>query len=572
MRLPTWLVVLAVSLGLTQTARAADPVYFPVPGGNGVGGGISTAPNGDVWFASGTYSPTVTAIGRLRPADAHAGTTDGFGLFPTPVPANANCCANAVRSVAFDAIKDRIWFVQNDGVVGLGDPATMVAGSSAGMTATRLPGLQDLWDVAVAKNGDAAWITEHSASNVGPTYYGDRIAFVTSGLGVSEYDNLAIQTEGSTTLESLRYDAKPSGITTDANGAPWFAEADPGNPGYRIAKGLPGMGHNGTAGGYEEYLVQPCGSGNPCSGSYTGTGVTDVAVAADGAKWFTNQLKNEVGRLDGTTFTNYSLPAIDASLSGGRVFAITAAPDGSLLVVENGGYSAQSANAIIRIVPGSGGAAPTATVYKLPGYAPLAVTADGSGDVWFTASALSTNTAVIGKLPAVTGPGGGDPTPTATTTVTPTTTTTPQGTPTPTPPTPTPTPVVLKPTSVAAARVDPPHVKGPDVLADQICAARNGAGDCTVVYIISAGEYVTAFPGAKVRAGVSRKAKPVVLARKSVTLKPGQKRRVRVKLGRKGKKLLKRKHKLKVFFTATQPAQGGQPPKILRRTKLTLKR
>ena len=49
-----------------------------------------------------------------------------------------------------------------------------------------------------------------------------------------------------TTLDPLRYDAKPKGIDVGADGTPWFAEADAGNPGYRIgtAKG---------ASGYTEY-------------------------------------------------------------------------------------------------------------------------------------------------------------------------------------------------------------------------------------------------------------------------------------------------------------------------------
>ena len=107
------------------------------------------------------------------------------------------------------------------------------------------------------------------------------------------------------------------------------------------------------------------GRGEPCSGSFTGTGPTDVAVAHDGTIWFTNQLKNEVGRLDagGGTFTNYSLPGIDNGLTNGLARAITVAQDGTLWVAEYGGISNPNANAIVRIVPSF--PAPTVTVYHL---------------------------------------------------------------------------------------------------------------------------------------------------------------------------------------------------------------
>ena len=145
-----------------------------------------------------------------------------------------------------------------------------------------------------------------------------------------ESDNLALQ-GGLVALDPLRYEAQPAGITTDASGKPWFAELDAGNPGWRI----------GTArgSGYDEYPLAPCAPRPPastCSGVNSGTGVTDVAVAHDGSIWSTNQLRNEVGRLDvaARTFTNYSLTSIDSRLAGGQARAISVAPDGTLWVAE----------------------------------------------------------------------------------------------------------------------------------------------------------------------------------------------------------------------------------------------
>ena len=398
-------VAFALAIVAAEGAQAATPVYYALPAGVNVSQGIATAPNGDVWFAAdGTTQPPTTTIGRLRPSAATVNTSSGVATFPTPVPAAANCCANRVVSVAFDGPRNRVWFVQNDGVVGYGSADAVLPGTSNAMTAVRLPGRQSLYDVAVGQ-ADGAYFTEYSADNSASSY-GNRIAFVTGGLAVTEFDNIAQQSPGGG-VDSLRYDAKPAGITLDAQGLPWFAEADPGNPGYRIAQGLP-QGGPRSAGGYNEYLVQPCGQGAPCSGSYTGTGITDVAVAADGSKWFTNQLKNEIGRFDGTTFTSYSLQTIDQGLAGGQARAITAAPDGSLWAVEYGGFSHPTANAIIRIDPATP-AAPTATVYHLgAGRYPFGVAPDANGNVWFTTGTDSAP-ALIGELQGVLAGGGGAP-------------------------------------------------------------------------------------------------------------------------------------------------------------------
>jgi hypothetical protein len=136
-------------------------------------------------------------------------------------------------------------------------------------------------------------------------------ASANESLAVGQLGNIALQ-GGRVTLDPLRYDAKPNGITVDAAGRPWFAEADPGNPGWRIA--------TPRGSDCDEYLVQPCAPASPCSGSYTGTGITDVAVAHDGSIWFTHQLRDEVGRLDvvNRTLTTYSLAGIDARLVGGQ--------------------------------------------------------------------------------------------------------------------------------------------------------------------------------------------------------------------------------------------------------------
>jgi hypothetical protein len=465
-----------------------------------------------------------------------------MATFPTPTQAGTGCCANSVRSVAFDAANNRLWFVQSDGIVGWANPSVVAPGTSTGIVDTLVPGLPDLWDVAIGAGG-LAWFTEHGASNVGPTYAGNRIASINGSLTISESQNLALQGHGPP-LDSLRYDAKPAGITTAPDGTPWFAESDPGNPGYRIARG--------SGSGYNEYLITPCSGGSPCSGSFTGTGPTDVALAQDGSIWFTNQLKNEVGRLDTNagTFTNYSLPAIDAGLANGQARAIAAAQDGTLWVAEFGGFSYPNANAIIRIVPSQ--PTPTATVWHLGanGY-PFAVAPDTKGNVWFalgTASPPSKIGRLAGVVGAAAGGGGGGTTP-------------PPGG------------AAVTTARVGVARVGTPSASGGTITVNQICVGPP-QDRCSLVYLISSHEYVTGFPGSHARAAAvdkkRKKPKPVILGKTTVTLHGGQHRKVTITLNAKGRKLLKSKGRLQVYFTATQAQANGKAPKRVKKAKLTL--
>ena len=531
---------LVIALSAVPAASAQTPQYFSLPAGYTASTGIATAPDGTVWFVAGKSGDP--SIGRLLPALAVPGTSDGVAAFPTPDVVGVGCCANTVRSVAFDGVNNRLWFVQSDGVIGHADPSQVAPGTSNGMSATLVRALQpngqfvtvgELWDVAIGTGG-TAWFTEYSSSNVLP-YPGGRIASMTSGLGAPvERDNLALQNDR-TTLDSQRYDAKPAGIATTADGVPWFAQASPGLPGYRVAT-------TSGATGYAEYLITPCAPASPCSGSHTGTGITDVAVALDGSIWFTNQLKNEVGRLvPGGSITSYSLPGIDPGLAGGQARAITAAVDGTLWVVSYGGISNPNANAIVRIVPGD---SPTATVHHLgAGRYPFAVAPDTTGNVWFTAG-TDVAPGLIGKLAGVVGtapPSGGGNTPP------------PPGGGTP-----------LPPARVGVARVGTPRTDGDTLSLDQRCVGPP-SDPCSLVYIISANEYVTGFPNTRpsaVTAAAAKKKKPVILGTKTVNLKGGQKKKVTVKLNAKGRKLLKSKGRVKLYFSVTQKRANGKPKRI----------
>ena len=494
-------------------------------------------------------------LGRLTPSAASPGTSNGIDLFPTPrLEAPEECCANFIRAVAFDGIRGRVWFTRSTGVFGYGVAASMAPGTEAGYNVGRQAAHLELGGVAVAADG-TAWLTESGTTNATTDWPGNRVAWASGPGALNELPNLADQTP---IRDGSRFDAKPTGITITNDGDVWFTEANPGNPGYRIAKALPA----GTSGSYQEFQL-PCVEGaSPCSGSNTGTGPVSIAATPNGDLWYTNQLNNSVGHLDleNRRFTEYPLATIDGALAGGQPRAIRVAPDGTLWVAEFGFISRPGANAIVRIVPGD---TPTADVYKTgAGKSPLGVAPDTKGNVWFVASADS-GPSLIGRLAGVTGDDPGpDPTPTPT----------PGGGGTTPPPGPAPGGTVLTPGNTATATVGDPHVRGTTTSVDQICVGPP-EDRCSLIYIISAHEYVTGFPGtrASVSGGKKRKTRLVVVGRKTVTLHGGQKKTVKIKLNKKGKKLLKRDGRLNATLKVSRKLDNGKKKK-LKAKKLVFKK
>jgi hypothetical protein len=260
------------------------------------------------------------------------------------------------------------------------------------------------------------------------------------------------------------------------------------------------------------------------------------------------------------------MTSIAPGFAEGKPERITAAPDGTIWVSESGFYGHSGANALVRIVPST---VPTTTVYPLGSNAPYALVADTKGNIWLTATAEIGDSGEIGRLAGVVGDSlVTEPTPTGTgaPTTTGTGTTTPTGTGAPTPMTST-TEKSLTPVSRGTAKISPPIPKGSSVTAEQICIGPPSQ-PCAVVYLLSAGEYTTGFPGTK--ASVAKKRSGVVLGRTAVTLHGGQRQKITVKLDAAGMRLLKQKRSLVVYFTATQAGLGSSPPQLLKRAKIVL--
>ncbi|WP_272473214.1 Vgb family protein [Baekduia alba] len=545
---------------MVSATGAAALDSFPLPAGYTVSNfGVTTDGDGNVWF--GVAGPQHTSpagtqdtptLGRMKPAEATAGTSGGLTFFPTPDRPNAGCCSDQLRSVTYNKDDGKLYFVHSTGGYGVANPSALSPGTSTGIVTYGLPGYTDLGDVAPAKGG-GMWFTEKGDSNVAPTYYGNRIARWDGGL--FEGPNIAIQ-NGNTSLNGLRYPAQPSGIAVDPTGRPWFAEENPGNPGYRIGT------YAGAGDHYDEYQVSPCENpaNNPCSGSYTGTGLSDVAVAADGAIWFTNVDNRKFGRFDpGThTMTQYLLSSVDPSLAAGNPRQIVAAPDGTLWMTVYKLFSAS--NALVRIVPGTASAPPTATFTKTGSdSAPLAVGASAA-DIWFTTTDNKLNrlAGVVGGSvtpPPSDGGGSGSGSPGGTAgggTATPAATTPASNAP----------PVVLRPATVGQAKLDPPQTGNGAINTNQICVGPPEAR-CALVYLVNEHEYVVGFPSSL---AAKKKHKPRTLATKAVTLRGGQSAKVTIKLNKLGQRILKKNGKVKVDFIATEKLANGKTRVVSRKT------
>jgi len=546
--------VAAVALALPAGAAHAADLYT-VPGGYTPSSGIATTDDGRVVFgANGSGLP---ALALLTPTAVAPGTSDGIALAPTP---NHSGGSPAIKDVA--SSQGNVWFTRGDRVVGR---AALSAGGVSSIDVVQAPGGVDVQGIATAPDG-SAWFAEIQSlpTPAGPPYYGNRIARIDAAMNITEMRNLALQGEE---FSSVRWSARPYGVAVALDGTPWFTQSDPGNGGYRIARVVDQL--EGT---YAEYSP-PCVSSNPCSGTYTGEGLTDLTLDHTGAVWYVNRVNDSIGRLapGGASVAEYPLGSLHASLAGGRPRAVETARDGTVWLAVQGNAVDVAANAIVRIAPS---ATPTATIYdasSTPGtytIGPSGVAPDKVGnDVWFTGVSPSGAPGRVGRIVgALAGgpPGPDDP---------------------PAPPTP---PRVeeapIEPARTGNAKPPKVRVRGSSLNLDQVCIGP--AHDrCAVLFLVRGGVRTPNFPGARTGAYTSAKAKAkvrrnargkakrkrvryVVLGRARVTLAGGESKRVTIKLNRKGRRLLARapKGRLRTQLLVRQRTTGGKLRQVTKRS------
>ncbi len=316
----------AILLNGSAILAAQTITEYPVPVPASSPNGITSGPDGALWFAEGGAN----RIGRITTA----GVFTEFPLPPWPSPYSLSCQppvngANPCTKgpVAITTGPDgALWFTE---AVGAGNNIAMGAIGRITLdgTITEYPVSSPAYSIVTGPDG-ALWFGEFSGGFSETAVIGR----ITTGGAVTEYS----PPPGSSSLG-------PFGITSGPDGALWFTEPERG--------GI--IGRTTTAFVTTEYPLPS-----------TGTPV-NITSGPDGALWFTDQQGGAIWRI--TTagdFTKYPLQ--------NGPYAITTGPDGALWFTESG------ENNIGRITTDG-----AITEYPVPASAYSIVTGP-DGALWFT--------------------------------------------------------------------------------------------------------------------------------------------------------------------------------------------
>ena len=257
---------------------------------------LAVTPDGTVYFGSGDGFDQEPPIGRINPALAAPGTSNGITWVRTPDNA-PSCCAAIFRDMSWSTFDNRLYWSRSDLTIGT------LAGDV--VTANQIP--NSPWGIVAAPEG-GAWLAEYGSSNVGPAYTGNRLARVSSGLGLSEYPNLGMQTG---TWDGTRYDAKPAGHRRRAGRQALV---------HRVRRRQPGLPARHHRRRHLLPRVPPLPDGGAVLGHPLGSALGDLDVAADGTVWYTNELKKTIGALrPGTAqYAEFALADISGSAPAHR--------------------------------------------------------------------------------------------------------------------------------------------------------------------------------------------------------------------------------------------------------------
>jgi virginiamycin B lyase len=309
-RLLGLLIGLLVPLVLPASAAAIDE--YLVPGG-GNPGGITTGPDGAIWFTQEGSSE----IGRLDPRLAVPGTSNGITEYavttnPTPatVPVLDQIVAGPDGALWFTEPRDNeIGRMATTGVVtneytipSPSQPEGITVGpdgniwftdlfnevgriAPSGPPITEFPTGQGPTDITTGPDG-ALWFTEAFGNTIGRK--------TTDG---APLPSIAVPTPGS----------EPTGITNVPGSGLWFTES-----------AVNQIGHIPLSGGIVEYPG-------------AGAGPSAIAAGRDGALWFTESEGNSIGRITtGGTVTNH----FPLATPGSQPSDMTIGPDGALWFTE----------------------------------------------------------------------------------------------------------------------------------------------------------------------------------------------------------------------------------------------
>ncbi len=318
---------MALLLGCSASVQAVTITEFPVTTAAAAPSGVTTGPDGNLWFGEATQFGTMTTAGAITEY-ASAGISR-LGEVVTGPDGNlwsAEKLGNAIASCTPLGVITRytagmtagaqprgmavgpdgnLWFCES-AVAKIGMITTAGTITEFPLTAGSLP------DSIVAAPDGALWFTESGRDHIG-----------------------RITTAGVVTEIATNGGSQPFKITVGPDGALWFTELNLG----RIARMT-------TAGAYTEYTI-PTGGSQP-AGIVSGP-------AGSAALWFTEFASNQIGVITTAgAITEYAIPT---AASG--PLDICVGPDGNVW------FSEQNGNALARLDVSTAG---TGSIAQTVGY------------------------------------------------------------------------------------------------------------------------------------------------------------------------------------------------------------
>jgi streptogramin lyase len=318
-------IALAAGLGGLVTGATAQPLVvtdFPVLTPNSAPTGITTGPDGNLWFTQ----PGANKIGRITPTGV---VTEFFLTTPNGIPTGITSGPDG-----------NLWFTLQ-GANKIGRITAFIGPMGPVGTVTEFfvitPNSAPT-DITTGPDGNL-WFTQRDANKIG--------RIVPAG-----------PLEGTVTeFFVITPNSAPTGITQGPDGNLWFTQKSANKIGRIVPSGL----LEGTV--TEFNVISP------------NSGPTDITTGPDGNLWFTQRTANKIGRivpsgLQEGTVTEFFVITPNSGLEG-----ITKGADGALWFTQN------AVSQFGRITP-----AGTVTEFDAPTVSsgPLGITSGPDNRIWFT--------------------------------------------------------------------------------------------------------------------------------------------------------------------------------------------
>lgn len=352
----------ALLVGIAVSVHAQPTVTFsiyPVPGLWGAAPGITTGPDGALWFTAGSSIWRMTTAGVLnRYQLPESGNSGGNGAYDITVGPDGALWFTEANTAKIGRITTAGTLTEYPISATAGSPSRIVSGSDGALWFTEyigtngrvgrittggtiteyplpcLPHCDDHYPRGITAGPDGAlWFTDINRPNIW--------RITTSG-AISGYGLFVVNGGGVGSV--------PGDITVGPDGALWFTAEDSSGPHDYIGRITTG----GAVLGFPLPIYE-----RPTYNGYNNLAPNSIVAGPDGALWFTSQRVNVLGRITTNGQVNlYDLPPVEYGNDYWWSRSLTVGPDGALWITNQG--------CIVRVSLGSDTKKPTSHVVPLP--------------------------------------------------------------------------------------------------------------------------------------------------------------------------------------------------------------